>query len=89
VSTWHPILGADEIEPGVWHMPDPLGRAYAVVQLVEVHGERGYRVVTYAPTSADRTLIGYFRSLSAATVGANQWFVTSRTPRDRPNPGWL
>jgi len=69
-------------------MPDPLDRPYAVVKLLEVHGELGYRVVSYAPESTDRELIGYFGNLRAATRAANLWFVSGRAPMVPPNPGW-
>jgi hypothetical protein len=88
VADWHPVLAAVETAPGECSMPDPLGPPYALVRLVEVHGERCYRVVTYAPQSTARRLIGYYRNLRAATTAANQWFVSTRNPRDRPNPGW-
>jgi hypothetical protein len=88
MADWHPVLAAVETAPGEWLMPDPSGVPYAVVKLVEIHGERGYRCVTFAPESDDRRLIGYYGNLRAATMGANLWFVTSRSPRDRPNPGW-
>jgi len=88
MASWHPILAAVEVEPGQWVMPDPVGRPYAVVRLLEINGERGYRVVTYAPESGNRLLIGYYGNLRAAAFGANHWFVTTRMPRDRPNPGW-
>jgi hypothetical protein len=85
---WHPILNAIEVAPAEWLMPDPLGAPYAVVRLIEVRGERGYRVVTYAPESGDRRLIGYYGNLRAATMGANQWFTSTRASGSKPNPGW-
>jgi hypothetical protein len=78
LADWHPILNAIEVAAGEWFMPDPLGEPYAVVRLLEVHGERGYRVVTYAPERGDRRLIGYYKNLRAATMGANQWFTSTR-----------
>ena len=78
MANWHPLLNAIEVAAGEWWMPDPADEPYAVVRLVEVNGERGYRVVTYAPESADRKLIGYYGNLRAATRGANMWFVQSR-----------
>ena len=69
-------------------MPDPLGAPYAVVRLVEVHGERGYRVVAYASQSGERSLIGYYGNLRAATRGANLWYVQSRGWSGVPFIGW-
>ena len=88
MADWHPILNAIEVAAGEWWMPDPLGKPYAVVRLVEVRGERGYRVVTYALDSGDRSLIGYYGNLRAATMGANHWFVSSRAAPSKPNLGW-
>jgi len=88
LADWHPILSAIEVAAGEWWMPDPLGRPYAVVRLVEVNGERGYRVVTYAPESGDRALVGYFGTLRAATKGANQWFVSNQGHKGPPHAGW-
>jgi len=88
LADWHPILNAIEVAAGEWLMPDPLGEPYAVVRLVEVGGERGYRVVSYAPESADRTLIGYYGNLRAATRGANLWYVQACGWNGVPFIGW-
>jgi hypothetical protein len=88
LAAWHPILSAIEVVPGEWFMLDGLERPYAVVRLLEVHGERGYRVVSYAPVSSDRRLIGYYGNLRAATKAANQWFVSISGSGSKPNPGW-
>ena len=58
MATWHPSHSANEVTAGAWWMPDPLGKPYAVVRLLEVRGERSYRVVTYAADSGDKKLIG-------------------------------
>ena len=86
--TWHPILAAVEIAAGEWWMPDPLGAPYAVVRLLEIQGERGYRVVTYAAENGDRKLIGYFGNLRAATMGANRWYVANCGYMGIPYAGW-
>jgi hypothetical protein len=88
VSNWHPILAADEIEPGTWLMRGPLDEPYAVVRAVEIRSDRGYRSVTYAPESADRELIGYYRTLRAATKGAHVWWVATRSPAGHPGPAY-
>jgi hypothetical protein len=88
LADWHPILNAIEIAAGEWLMLDPLGKPYAVVRLVEVHGERGYRVVTYELESADRKLIGYYGNLRAATFGANHWYTRSLGWSGPPFIGW-
>ena len=53
-AEWHPVLAAIEQRPGCWHMTTPYGEAYAVLQIVRVGGEIGYRAVTFAPTSEQR-----------------------------------
>jgi hypothetical protein len=88
LPTWHPILNAVEFVPGQWFMLDPLERPYAVVRLLEVRGELRYRVVTYAPDSGDRRLIGYYGNLRAAAMAANQWLVSTAGSGSKPNPGW-
>lgn len=76
MAVWHPILAARECEPGRWVMFDTMDRPYAVIQLVDVGGERGYRAVTYAVQSADRELVGYYRTLMAAVKAAHMHFVS-------------
>lgn len=44
-------------------------------QSLEIGGERGYRVVTYAVQSKDRELVGYYRSLMGAVRGAHRHFI--------------
>ena len=76
---WHPVLAAVEVEAGQWVMVDPSGERYAVILLLELGGERGYRVVTWAPLSADRTLIGYYRSLRAAARWAHRRYLAAHS----------
>lgn len=57
------------------------GTTYAIVRLLRVGGELGYRSVTWAEASADRELIGYFRTLRAATFWAHRhWLRTLARP---------
>ena len=77
IPEWHPLLSAVETEPGVWRMVTPQGRPYAIVRSIEVGGERGYRAVTWAESSADRRLIGYYRTLRAATKAAHDVLIES------------
>lgn len=76
MADWHPLLATTEPEPGVWLMVDPRGNQYSVVRLLSVGGELGYRAVTWAERSEDRTLIGYYRNLRAATMAAHMSFVS-------------
>ena len=75
MSDWHPLLAARESEPGVWHMLDPTGKQYAIVQMLRRGGELGYRAVTWAERSEDRQLIGYYQNLRAATMAAHMHFI--------------
>jgi hypothetical protein len=78
---WHPILSAVEQQPGEWWLTTSYGTHYAIVRLIRVGGELGYRAVTWAESSADRRLIGYFRSLRAATFWAHRhWLRTLARP---------
>ena len=72
---WHPILATREFEPGRWVMFDTMERPYAIVVMLEVGGERGYRAVTYAVQSRDRQLVGYYRTLMSAVMAAHRWFI--------------
>lgn len=70
VREWHPVLCAWEAEPGEWHMVSPAGERYAIIRMLELGGERGYRAVT--GEQRDRTLIGYYRTLRAAAWAAHR-----------------
>lgn len=76
MGTWHPILAAVEVEPGFWHVTAQSG-PYAVVRLLEVGGERGYRATTY---SEPRQLVGYFTNLRAACSAAHSNYIRSHGP---------
>ncbi|TPW74269.1 hypothetical protein [Schumannella soli] len=71
---WHPILSADEVEPGTWVMRSQV-RDYAIIRMLRIGGEVGYRAVTWAEQSGDRKLIGYYRTLRAAAFAAHQVFL--------------
>ena len=79
-AAWHPVLAAVEQKPGCWHMTTPYGDEYAVLQLVRIGGEVGYRAVTWAPSSTDRQLIGYYRSLRAAAANAHRYWLSTLSP---------
>jgi hypothetical protein len=78
---WHPILAAVEQHPGEWWMTAQYGDPYAVVRFLRRGAELGYRSVTWAESSADRELIGYYRTLRAATFWAHRhWLRTLARP---------
>ena len=86
---WHPLHAAEEQSPGVWHLIDTLGRPYAVLQLIEIGGERGYRAVTWSERSEDRELLGYFRTLRSTAMVAHQLWLASKMPQGfAPDPWW-
>jgi hypothetical protein len=74
---WHPMLATVEVEPGEWLMVAQGGVRYAVIRMLELGGERGYRVVTWAENSADRELVGYYRTLRGAAMAGHLAFVRS------------
>ncbi|TPW71665.1 hypothetical protein [Schumannella sp. 10F1B-5-1] len=73
-ADWHPVLSADEVEPGTWVMRSQV-RDYAIIRMLRIGDEVGYRAVTWAERSADRRLVGYYRSLRAACAAAHQVFL--------------
>ena len=76
MTHWHPVLAAVEQTPGVWILTAQSG-PYAVVRLLEVGHERGYRATTY---TEPRQLIGYFTNLAAACSAAHRAYVRAHGP---------
>jgi len=72
---WHPLLAAIETEPGVWLMVAQFGEPYAIIRLIEIAKERGYRVVTANEKREDRELVGYYTTLRAATAAAHSRWI--------------
>ena len=72
---WHPMLAAVETEAGVWLMVAQVGEPYAIIRLIEIGKQRGYRVVTANEKRADRELVGYYLTLRAATAAAHTRWV--------------
>lgn len=72
---WHPLLSAVETEPGVWLMVAQFGEPYAIIRLIEIGKERGYRAVTATEKRADRELVGYYTTLRAATAAAHARWI--------------
>lgn len=90
------MQAAIEAEPGVWYMVDSRDECYGIIRFLTIGGEGGYRVVTWARTSRERQLIGYFTSLRAAAAAAHARFLRehghatslppSSPPVHRPSP---
>jgi hypothetical protein len=79
VADWHPIMQAQEYEPGRWVMIDTSGKPYGFVEFVRRGGEVGYRARRWAQNVQDQSVIGYYRNLRAAakaTVIAKQSHLT-------------
>jgi hypothetical protein len=80
-SGWHPLNAAIEVEPGTWWLVAQYGDRYAIIRLLEIGGERGYRVVTGEDDAGERRLIGYFRTLrTAAERGHKHWLSAQARP---------
>lgn len=74
-GAWHPIQSAIEVEPGTWWMVAQYGDRYAIIVSLEIGGERGYRAVTGDDDASARRLIGYYRTLRAATEKAHKHWL--------------
>jgi hypothetical protein len=80
VGEWHPILAAVEDQPGVWRMVAQYGRCYGIVCLVKRGKEVGYRATTWAERAEEIELVGYFRTLRAATWAVHYRYIRSHSP---------
>jgi hypothetical protein len=67
-------------------MTAPDGSPYGIIRLLELGGEQGYRAVTWAEQSADRQLVGYYRSLRAAAMAAHRRYLSGHGPRTHASP---
>ena len=72
--TWHPILAADEPEPGRWRLVDSMGREYGRVSIVRVDGEVRYRA------EFEGRLLGWGTTLKGACERVHHAFVRSHGP---------
>jgi hypothetical protein len=71
---WHPILAADEPEPGQWHLRDAYDREYGRVVIVRLDGEVRYRA------EFRDELLGYTTTLRRACENVHAAFVRSHGP---------
>lgn len=74
VVRWHPILAADEPEPGQWRLLDSSEREYGRVTIVRLNGEVRYRVEFRG------ALLGYATTLRSACDRVHMVFVRSHGP---------
>lgn len=73
VVEWHPrrLATGTEWTMAVPGQPEPI----AVIRRLRFEGRHVYRAVTWAPTSAGRELIGYYRSGDAAAVAVWRHYI--------------
>ncbi|MGN6446015.1 hypothetical protein [Amnibacterium sp.] len=76
---WHPrrLVKGTEWTMAVPGQPEPI----AVIRRLRFEGRAVYRAVTWAPTSAGRELIGYYRSGDAAAVAVWRRYVAQQEAR--------
>jgi hypothetical protein len=79
MTTWHPILAAQELTPGHWQMVDELGQVYGDIQIVRRGGELGYRADWIKDDH--RETVGYYLSLRASA-----WYVHAAYLRSHGAP---
>jgi hypothetical protein len=85
MAGWHPILTARETEPGRWWMIDGLDHPYGHVRFVKRGEQVGYRADRCDQHGAALELVGYFRSLRAATWEVHSAFLRSHGALGAPN----
>lgn len=89
VRDWQPPWPPIRIGEAEWIiMRDSKTEPAAVIRTVRLgpRNETFYRVVTWAPTSADRSLVGYFVTLAEADRSVLFTPANPQMPR-RPNEG--
>lgn len=80
MSKWHPIQQLQEPSPGVWVMPDPLGKIYGRIELRRVNdGELRYKVM-YGDT-----LLGWAGSLKYGAERLHAHYLRTLGPQGPPN----
>jgi hypothetical protein len=76
LAAWHPILAADEPEPGRWRLVDSIGREYGRVTIVRIDGEVRYRA------EFEGVLLGWGTTLRGACERVHRAFLRSHGPGD-------
>ncbi|MDF2918222.1 MAG: hypothetical protein K0S70_2439 [Microbacterium sp.] len=82
MADWHPILNAEEREPGVWIMVGPLGQEYGRIEIRRSPDGIRYR------TEALGREIGWGTSLRQACARAHDELLRSFGPSRPRNPEW-
>ena len=83
---WHPILAADEVTPGTWHMVDPSGRRYGVIEIRRTADGIRYRAEYHGGDGA--ILLGWGTSLRLACARVHRAYLSAMSPASGPNEGW-
>jgi hypothetical protein len=78
---WHPMQAIVEPAPGVWEMHDSSDELYAVLRLLSIGGELGYRGVSVR--DEERALVGYYTTLRAAAEATHASFIADHAPKAR------
>jgi hypothetical protein len=79
VVDWHPrrLVSGTEWTMSVPGQPEPI----AVIRRLRFEGRYVYRAVTWAPTSAGRDLVGYYRTGDGAAVAAWRHYLAQQAAR--------
>lgn len=77
--TWHPILGAVEVEPAHWVMIDTLDTEYGDVQLRRTPDGLRYRA------EYEGELIGWGTTLAGGCMRIHQAYLDAMGPKGWPN----
>lgn len=80
MTKWHPIQKLQEPQPGVWIMPDPLGKEYGRIELRRVNDNELRYKVTY-----EGEILGWAGSLKYAAERLHAHFIMQQGPRGGPN----
>lgn len=83
MADWHPILAAIEEPPGVWHMVDPVGREYGLIELRRVDGGE----LRYKATRLGEVL-GWASTLREACNRVHAAFLAAHGPGGGPVADW-
>lgn len=84
--SWHPLLAAEERDPGVWVMLDELGREYGHIAILRRHGAVCYRA-RFRTGDGQIVLLGYGATLRSACERIHGEFLKSGRPQARSSSG--
>jgi hypothetical protein len=85
MADWHPILAATETAPGKWFMIDGLGKPYGLIRFVKRGEQVGYRADRCDEKPTLTGLVGYYRTLRAATAAVHSAFLRAHGAAGAPN----